>query len=30
VFGWRFTVRRPAEFKASVRKVADILAAAAD
>jgi predicted DNA-binding transcriptional regulator YafY len=30
VFGWRFTVRKPAEFKASVRKVAEMLAAAAE
>jgi predicted DNA-binding transcriptional regulator YafY len=29
VFGWRFTVRKPDEFRASVRKVADMLAAAA-
>src|SRR5918995_5866310 len=29
VFGWRFTVRKPAEFKASVRKVSEMLAAAA-
>src|SRR5919109_3513293 len=30
VFGWRFTVRKPAEFKVSVRKVAELLAAAAE
>jgi predicted DNA-binding transcriptional regulator YafY len=30
MFGWRFTIRKPAEFKVSVRKVAEMLAAAAD